>query len=624
MSDIKINMPLITNIPDPFLSEEVRKNYFIKQHARSIWNFLSNPESYFDNETERNTERNRIIAELHEKDTYNAYVDLLSKQGHVVKQMRRFKQNFEKDLVGDKSCFLSSVIAYALQKNPELTGSIFHMYEQWKDTADHYMEDPPCQRSEISYYLNPYQFKIYRILYGLLKGTSDNESLKQQFFLMLSNNYKELKIYADDYEPLQTDKTYANALFTPFISAWMSSYFDGVEDSRINEYLSVLYLFTKEKKYRFIEDDILFIFNLFYNIYGKPSVKRQQKTASRIRKKIEKAIRDRFEDPFMKKMIFTDVLVDIFMDERYKDIRCFCQNLFYQLSLCKQSEIDRILEEYYCFKCLKTRLTKDESAEETDFEIEFLNSLLKINDYKEHLCNEPEKITIVEKKEALRYLEEWKSFFFYAQQWLNRKHWKQIEDQSEDRKKDELLFTELEFELHKKEQEVSELKQNISETKKIEADIKGLLSTIATLKKQNKQLESRLCEAERDQKELVGLRNYIYEENLEIQEDPEDVVKMAEFLDKNVKGIIVGGHPNFHSKLQKYIPQWKKYPPRMKVPSECISGSDIIVFYTDHIDHSMYCSVIAEARRCSCRLLYIHSVNMETTIKRIYDEFEGE
>ena len=133
-----------------------------------------------------------------------------------------------------------------------------------------------------------------------------------------------------------------------------------------------------------------------------------------------------------------------------------------------------------------------------------------------------------------------------------------------------------------------------------------------------------MCEAERDQKELVGLRNYIYEENLEIQEDPEDIVKMAEFLDKNVKGIIVGGHPNFHSKLQKYIPQWKKYPPRMKVPSECISGSDIIVFYTDHIDHSMYCSVIAEARRCSCRLLYIHSVNMETTIKRIYDEFEGE
>ena len=137
-------------------------------------------------------------------------------------------------------------------------------------------------------------------------------------------------------------------------------------------------------------------------------------------------------------------------------------------------------------------------------------------------------------------------------------------------------------------------------------------------------MQAQLDEAKKDRTELIGLRNYIYEEssNVDISET-ENIETMAEYLEHNVKGIIVGGHPNFHNKLQKYIPGWKKYPPRTKVPSECVYGSDIIVFYTDHIDHSTYLGVIAEARRCSCKLLYVHNVNMESTIKKIYMECEG-
>ena len=590
--------------------------YDLSCQAETVWKMLSNPTCYLDDDISKIS---GCIGILHDNKLYDSYVSILARQTRVIGLLQKFNECYEKELQGKEELFIPCVLSYSLLKNRRLTKSLTYLSVKWEDVIKDYFSDNVCKREYCYYNLDVSSFDSYRTIYGLIRGMEANESLRNDFLQQIDFSHPVLKEYLDDFKKRKTEQSYAEALFTPFIDAWMKGFLMGIENSRVMEIISVLYLKVIYSECKIHDENIILIFKMMYNIYAYPVLNRYQKRTLRIRKKLEDALRKRLENTVRSKITFYDFLIDIFMDEKCCAIREESYHIFTELNQYKVSEIDSLLAEYFTYSYLKSRIRKAGFVDIDEFETCFIEDSVEVEDYFIKVQEDSETLTIKEKKSAAATIVNWQSFFLYAQNWILRKNCQKQENEYSKQVPLPAIKDN-----DKEAEEIVNLRQQLSEIEKNNLNIKNLLSEIATLKKEKRQMQAQLDEAKKDRTELIGLRNYIYEEssNVDVSET-EDIESMAEYLEHNVKGIIVGGHPNFHNKLQKYIPGWKKYPPRTKVPSECVYGSDIIVFYTDHIDHSTYLGVIAEARRCSCKLLYVHNVNMEYTIKKIYMECEG-
>lgn len=594
---------------------DLQDRYDLSCRAESIWYMLSNPACYLEDDLSKICS---CIGVLHDNKLYDSYVGVLAQQTNVLELMQKFSKCYGKELHGKEELFIPSVLAYSLMKNRQLVKKLIPLEIKWKDLVSKYRDDKVCKREFCCYNLDTHSFETYKTLYSLIRGMEINDSLRKEFKQQLDFEHPALKEYVDDFKKRKTDESFADALFTPFMTAWMHGFFFGIENSRVLEIIAVLYLNISHSECRLHEENIKLIFKLVYNIYACPVSNRYQKRSLHIRKNLEKALQERLKNTLRSRITIYDFWIDVFMDAKCSTSKKEYYHIFTELNQYKMSEIDSLIAEYFIYSYLKTKIKKEESITIDQFETTFIEKSVKVEEYFIKEQEEPENLTIRERKSAADTILKWQSFFLYAQNWILRKKCQKHENECKKQ-----LPTPVLKDSDKESEEIFKLKQQLSEIEKNNLNVKNLLSTISTLEKEKKQMQAQLDEAKKDKSELIGLRNYIYEENSIIEvSETEDIEAMAEYLEHNVKGIIVGGHPNFHNKLQKYIPGWKKYPPRSKVPAECVYGSDIIVFYTDHIDHSTYLGVIAEARRSSCKLLYVHNVNMESAIKKIYMECE--
>lgn len=593
----------------------------VSRQAFLIWDTWSDPECYTEN---RINWIDKYFYYLHNAEIYNAYAECLGRQKEALKQIRRFQCAFEKELRGDSRQIVPGMLSYCLLKNQKLSRKIKNIGKKYLDQITVYFSDNICGRSGCKLYLNPAQFQDYQLLYGIIQGAiNGNQELKKEFFFLLEQEYPQIYLYVTDYKNRCNQDSLADALFTPFLYGWIRAYYKGIENGQINEILSVLYLMVLYKECPLYGKEINLIFHLLYRIYCNPVLAHHQKYATHSRKRMESAIYDNMDVSLYRNMNFLNFLNELLVSEFFIQIRAECLNIILELGKCKQTEINGLLSDYYGFLFYKSKVSMDDIKNIDEFDHEFMESVLDVLQYECNLMTEERSNTVQEKRRAEAGAEKWKSFFFYAAEWLSRRAWKK-EDSDHIKEDGDLKHSE-DIPDCSKDEIIFALRQENDILKKNDHDTKMLLSSISELQKEKKLLLKKIDEAEKDKKELISLRNYIYEEGAIPEESGLEgkTSDMADFLNKKVKGIIVGGHPNFHNKISKYLPEWKKYPPRMKIPTECITGADMIVFYTDHIDHSTYLSVIAEARKNACKLLYIHNVNMDTAIKKIFEEYGG-
>lgn len=595
------------------------ETFIASKQAFRIWDMWSDPECYTENGIEW---MNKYFYSLRNAEIYNAYAEFLGRQIDALKQIKRFQVNFEKELRGDPKQIVPCMISYSLLKNQKLVRKLKMIGTKHPENLTSYLSDNVCKRSECKLYLSSEQFHDYCLIYSIVKNVIAENDLRKEFFALLEQEYPQICSYVEDYKNSSSQSSMADALFTPFLYGWIRAYYMGIENGQINEVFAILYLMVLYNGCSFYGKEIHLIFYLLYRIYCNPALSHHQKNAVFFKKRIENTIHDNMETSVYQNMTFLNFLNELLISDFYIKIRAECLNIVQELGKCKQTELNGLLKDYYGYLFYKSKLTRDTVKSIDEFDQELLCGIHDFCIYGEKLLKEETPVTVQERRKAEACAEKWKSFFLYASEWLSRRTWKLEEDNSSIKKNAAPIPVQDDL----KDKTIFALRQENNELKKNIHDIKTLLSSISKLEKEKKLLMKKLEEADRDKKELIGLRNYIYEEDtLEEKGGSENVISdMADFLNQKVKGIIVGGHQNFHNKISRYLPEWKKYPPRMKIPTECITGADIIVFYTDHIDHSTYLSVISEARKGPGKLLYIHNVNVDTVIRKIFEGFGGE
>lgn len=159
------------------------------------------------------------------------------------------------------------------------------------------------------------------------------------------------------------------------------------------------------------------------------------------------------------------------------------------------------------------------------------------------------------------------------------------------------------------EEENKKLKEQLVEMEK------RLNSTAAELEREKQ-------EKQQEKKELVALRNYMYENGQNTYEELENELTLEEMEEdlKERNVAIIGGHQNWNNKMKAIFPDWTYIAAEQKVVSESmLSKKELVLVFEEHCKHSLYFKVISSIGQ-DTKLGYIgKSVNIDLCVKKIYD-----
>jgi hypothetical protein len=188
-------------------------------------------------------------------------------------------------------------------------------------------------------------------------------------------------------------------------------------------------------------------------------------------------------------------------------------------------------------------------------------------------------------------------------------------------------LTNLQNELAQKEDDITKRESKlINEKLKLEEENKTLQNELEYAKRQIVRLEGKLVEKEKDQKELLALREYMFSlEDYPIDnEETKSAEDIAAFF-KDKRCAIVGGNPNWIKKM------------KLRVPSFIFIGNDnrskdlsfldhldIVFFNTEYNSHSIYEKVIERMRKNKTKMVYINrGRNVKESLYKMFWSFIG-
>lgn len=171
---------------------------------------------------------------------------------------------------------------------------------------------------------------------------------------------------------------------------------------------------------------------------------------------------------------------------------------------------------------------------------------------------------------------------------------------------------------------LNEIEELRSKLRKKEQDYQHLRTMYTASMRQLDESAENLRQFEDDRRELIALREHVYnsaEKNFTPEE--KDIEMMAASIAK-LRIVIIGGHDNWTAKLRSRFRNWEFISPRVSgtVDTSFLKSADHIYFFTDFISHSTYLRYVHVIKECSLPFGYIHSINIENNIRQIYDEVE--
>jgi Uncharacterized protein conserved in bacteria len=170
---------------------------------------------------------------------------------------------------------------------------------------------------------------------------------------------------------------------------------------------------------------------------------------------------------------------------------------------------------------------------------------------------------------------------------------------------------ETKFQLNTEKFKITEIKNK--ENKELE----DLQNENATLLKKIKNLEDKLSQTVSDSIEVKKLRNLLFNlsasENVDMPE--ESTIDLSALND--VRGVIVGGHPNWQNKLKEKLFEWVFYAPGVSINANVITNADIVIFSVSYFDHATYYKVIDLLRNRDIPFDYVSNTNIEMSLRDI-------
>lgn len=146
-----------------------------------------------------------------------------------------------------------------------------------------------------------------------------------------------------------------------------------------------------------------------------------------------------------------------------------------------------------------------------------------------------------------------------------------------------------------------------------------LMEENSKLQKKIQFLEQQLEEAESDRKEIIALREFAFNCS---QEDI-DVTSTTVYNFTAVNGVIVGGHPNWITKMRKKLPSWNFLVTETYVDDNLVKKADIVLINTSYIGHSLYFKIISALKGTNVQLGYLNNNNIDICLKQIHDMIVG-
>lgn len=179
-------------------------------------------------------------------------------------------------------------------------------------------------------------------------------------------------------------------------------------------------------------------------------------------------------------------------------------------------------------------------------------------------------------------------------------------------------FGNLEHELKKKKMELYTEQAKYVELKNSENNyIKSLQEENKLLNKKIQQLSNQINQMNSDSNEVIALRNFIFTLEQDDIVSDDTSTSYSEELNK-LKGVIIGGHPNWQNKMKESL-DWTFISPDFSINEDLIKNADVVIFNVSYLNHSLYYKAIDIIRENSIQMCYIKSTNIQYAICEIYN-----
>ena len=173
------------------------------------------------------------------------------------------------------------------------------------------------------------------------------------------------------------------------------------------------------------------------------------------------------------------------------------------------------------------------------------------------------------------------------------------------------------------EQELSQIKQG---NKSNERRMKNLRLDYEKVKDENDLLRKELEAVKSEHFENIKMREYLYglTEADDLSEQEEDLKEEIQAL-RQSRIVIIGGHDNWTNKLRRIFPDWdyiatENYSTQT---AAILNKADGVFFFTEYLSHKAYYKYLYYLRDHNLNFGYLHSVNIERTIKEIWKGLSG-
>lgn len=142
---------------------------------------------------------------------------------------------------------------------------------------------------------------------------------------------------------------------------------------------------------------------------------------------------------------------------------------------------------------------------------------------------------------------------------------------------------------------------------------------------QNKKLQSELDKVKESEKELDFFRKYYFDTVARSEKDfqnstKSDIDSLKQDL-TSLKGVLIGGHVNLQRKLKEELPSFVFITPDdLNKNLTYVRNYDIIYFYSEHNNHSMFRKLMPTVKNSSVVLSFVSdTTNVDLLIKEMHE-----
>lgn len=172
-------------------------------------------------------------------------------------------------------------------------------------------------------------------------------------------------------------------------------------------------------------------------------------------------------------------------------------------------------------------------------------------------------------------------------------------------------------------EEISKVENENRDLKKrdllLQDENEGLKRELEQLQKENKRLKQDLKESQQNKTELISLREFLFDLDKEIDyvDNKKDYSKLNE-----IKGVIVGGTPNWQQRMKERLDNWNFINvDNINFDDNIIKNSDTVVFYINYLSHALYYRVIDIANKNNIKVMYINNnQNIDIVLNQLLDK----